>query len=244
MNLNCRAVIFFSSFVLFLFDYFYHFFSLFRFLASVFVKWFFYHMDTCGCDYCYDCPTKIGQWSLVFGCVFWYFKTYIHIFHNQFRPPQNQFLSFYLACQSDITDHDSNVVSHLLLALFACHCNYSVGDKPNKKFSKRSLWIYSNDNKLVFIPTFFMSPTKVCYLDSRDLFLSFLVFYSPINWIVFVFIWILLFLLFQEEKNNEIWKRIRTIGVHIAWMDYIEMVQNKMISSFNNAFFVILFLSE
>lgn len=106
----------------------------------------------------------------LFSGAFLVFQTYIHIFHNQFRPPQNQFLSFYLACQSDITDHGSNVVSHLLLAVFACHRNCSVGDKPNKKFSKRSLWIYSNDNKLVFMPIFFMSPTTVCYLYSRDLF--------------------------------------------------------------------------
>lgn len=100
-------------------------FSLFRFLASVFVKWFFFIMRTLVAVIIAMIAQQKSVNDHLFSGAFLVFQTYIHIFHNQFRPPQNQFLSFYLACQSDITDHGSNVVSHLLQAVFACHRNCS-----------------------------------------------------------------------------------------------------------------------
>lgn len=129
---------FFSSFVLFLFDYFYHFiFLYFVFLRLCLSSDFFFIMRTLVAVIIAMIAQQKSVNDHLFSGAFLVFQTYIHIFHNQFRPPQNQFISFYLACQSDITDHGSNVVSHLLLAVFACHRNCSVGDKPNKKFFKK-----------------------------------------------------------------------------------------------------------
>lgn len=181
MNLNCRAVFFLLSFCFCLTTFIISFFSI-SFSCVCICQVIFFIMRTLVAVIIAMIAQQKSVNDHLFSGAFLVFQTYIHIFHNQFRPPQNQFLSFYLACQSDITDHGSNVVSHLLLAVFACHRNCSVGDKPNKKFFKKNLYGFIRviTNLFFYADIFHVSNDRLLSLFTRS-FLSFLAFYSPIN---------------------------------------------------------------
>lgn len=133
-----------------------------------------------------------------------HFRLGYFIINFQFAKEKSFFFSFSLSRSGEITDHGTNIVSHSLLVVFACRF---VNTRRQAKQVDWSFWKDLYGFIRVITNLFFKANVFTCFQrqftiigsHSRDHTLSISAFHSPINRILFVFVWILLFLFFQQK---------------------------------------------